>query len=342
MKITKKRISILMILATLLIGTTGCGPVKPQSTGSANPSEDNTAKPIQVIATLFPQYDFTKAIAGDKADVRLLMPPGTEAHSYEPTPQDLVAIKNADVFIYTSFAMEPWVEKMLTETSPDTVIIDATAGVKYYTAEEIGVAEHGHKGETGQVSSTQTSTDDHDHQGVDPHVWLDPANASIMAENVAKGLVAIDPDNATLYQDNLSAYQAELMALDLELADTLGAIKNKEIIFAGHFALGYFAKKYDIAYHTPYEGFSPDAEPTSQNIAAMIDLMKSENQKFVYYEELIDPKIARVIASETDAEMVMLHAAHNVSKDDLSSGITYLQIMKENLTKLSKGLTEHE
>ncbi len=318
-----------MILSILLLATTGCNSTKTQPAASNKPTVTDATKQIQVIATLFPQYDFTKAIAGDKVSVRLLMPPGTEAHSYEPTPKDLVDIKNADVFIYTSFAMEPWVEKIIAEANPNTLIIDATEGVKYYTAKEMGIPNH-------------DNDSDHDHNGVDPHVWLDPANASIMAGNIAKGLMKIDADNANFYKENLVAYQADLTALDLEIADTLGKFKSKEIIFAGHFAFGYFSKKYDIVYHSPYEGFSPDTEPSPQNIAAMIDLMKSEKQKVVYYEELIDPKIARVIASETDAEMVMLHAAHNVSKEDLSMGLTYIQIMKENLLKLKKGLAGHE
>lgn len=337
MNIPKNKLSILMILTVFLMGFTGCTSEKATSPAADN-TNTNGGKSLQVIATLFPQYDFAKTIAGDNIDLRLLMPPGTEAHSYEPTPKDLVDIKNADVFIYTSFAMEPWVEKMLKEASPDTLIINATEGVKYLTADEMGLPEHAHEGED-QGNTTHT---EEDHEGVDPHVWLDPTNASIMAGNVAKGLIQADPEHKALYENNLKAYQAELIALDLDIANTLGKIQNKEVIFAGHFAFGYFAKKYGLAYHSPYEGFSPDAEPSPQNIAAMIDLMKSENQKVVYYEELIDPKIARIIASETKAEMVMLHAAHNVSKDDLKNGLTYIQIMKENLDKLTKGLTAHE
>lgn len=326
---------IALFMATTLL-LAGCSNTKGMNTeGNTNPSE-NTEAQIKVIATLFPQYDFTKQIAGDKASVRLLMPPGTEAHSYEPTPKDLVDIRHADVFIYTSFAMEPWVEKILAEVGSETLIINATEGVTYYTSEEMGLPHDEHSSENPATQNDQA------HEGVDPHVWLDPANASMMASNVAKGLIQADPQNETLYTQNLTAYKEALASLDKEFSKSLSPIAHKEIVFAGHYAFGYLSKKYDIAYHSPYAGFSPDAEPSPQNIAAMIDLMKSENQKVVYYEELIDPKIARVIASETGAEMVMLHAAHNVSKEDLNNKITYIDIMKNNLEKLVKGLSAHE
>lgn len=340
MNIAKKRLSILMVLTVFLIGLTGCRSGNAQLSNEVSTNAPKDDGQIQVIATLFPQYDFTKAIAGDRAKVRLLMPPGTEAHSYEPTPKDLVDIKKADVFIYTSFAMEPWVEKMIQEVNPDTLIINATEGVTYLTAEEMGLPGHLH--DTPGQSTSAEADQEGSNTDVDPHVWLDPANASIMAENVAKGLMQVDPEHKGDYQKNLDAYKAELTSLDQEIANTMDKLQNKEVIFAGHFAFGYFAKKYNLAYHSPYDGFSPDAEPSPQNIAAMIDLMKSENQKVVYYEELIDPKIARIISSQTKAEMVMLHAAHNVSKEDLKKEITYIQIMKDNLDKLTKGLSAHE
>lgn len=322
------KLTALLLLAGILI--TGC---TAKSTPEPKATDNGSAESVEIIATLFPQYDFAKALTKDMdaVSIRLLMPPGTEAHNYEPTPKDLADIQSADVFIYTSFAMEPWVEKMLTQIGPNTIVIDATKGVEYKTADALGLDVH-------EAHADETGSDAHDHEGIDPHVWLDPENAAIMAKNVADGIRQVMPDKAAAIDASLQAYQSELKTLDQKIADRLSQFKQREIIFAGHFAFGYFSSKYNLVYHSPYEGFSPDAEPAPQKIAEMVDLMKSENHTAVYYEELIDPKIARIIAEETGAKLLMLHAAHNVSKDELKQNVTYVQIMEANLTKLEEGL----
>lgn len=328
-----KKMSLLLIALTVSGVLAACGQADKSQAASeqTQAAAESQVQKVQVIATLFPQYDFVKAIGGEYAEVRLLMPPGTESHSYEPTPKDLVDIENADVFIYTSLAMEPWIEKMLTQIGPDTLVIDASKGVTMLTAEQLGLEVH-----------EESAGEDHDDEGVDPHIWLDPVNAGIMAQNVADGLIQAMPENQDSFIKALAQYQDDLMALDTEIQNTLGKYPDRSIVFAGHYAFGYFSKRYGLNYHSPYEGFSPDSEPSPQKIASMVDFMKAENQKVVYYEELIDPKIARIIASETNADMVMLHAAHNVSKDDLAAEITYIDIMKENLRKLEEGLKAHE
>lgn len=331
-----------------LLGLVGC-----QSKSADPPAAEVNENKVSVVTTLFPEYDYTKVLAGENVQVRMLMPPGSEAHSYEPTPKDLVDVQNADVFIYTSEAMEPWVEKLLDQVGPNTVVIEAAKDVKHFTAEEMGLPDHDHdhEGEAGVASETgaasetgtagettsTTSEEDHDHEGTDPHVWMDPSNAAVMAKTIAEGLIKAMPEHKAEIEGNLASYTTQLNDLDQKIQTSLAPLEHREIVFAGHFALGYLAKKYDIHVHSPYEGFSPDTEPSAQKIAEMVDFMKAENQKVVYYEELIDPKIARIISSETGAEMVMLHAAHNLSKDELEQGLTYLQIMEQNLEKLKKG-----
>ncbi len=338
MKVNSFRlVALITTLLVLSFSLTGCGSA---NTSEIAPDQQATSEnSIKIIATLFPQYDFAKVLTKDVdgVNIRLLMPPGAEAHNYEPTPKDIADIQNADVFMYTSFAMEPWVEKMLTQIGPNTLVINVTKDVQYLTGEELGLDIH-------EEADSAASGDSHEHNplSVDPHVWLDPSNAAIMAENVAKGLVQKLPEKSDTINDALKNYQSELSQLDQDIQTSLDKYPDRSIIFAGHYAFGYFSKKYNVPYHSPYDGFAPDAEPAPQKIAEMVDLMRSEKQTTVFYEELIDPKIARIIANETGAKLVMLHAAHNVSKDDLKNQITYLQIMQENLLKLEEGLKRNE
>lgn len=330
-----KFLTLSIVALTGVVAMTGCQANTTKEV--SKPAEPTSAK-IKVLSTIYPEYDFAKQIGGTYVDSTLLIPPGTEAHHYEPTPQDLIALKEADVFVYTSEAMEPWIDKMLKQVGPNTIVVEASKDVHMMDADELGLS--GALVEHEEEHANETSTTEeagHDHGGVDPHIWLDPANAKIMAKNITDGLVQASPELANNLQTNYDSYVKALDELDASYTETLKAFDNKSIMFAGHFAFGYLAHKWQIQIYSPYEGFSPDAEPSPQKIAEMIDLMKSKQIKTVYYEELIDPKIARVIASESGADLVMLHAAHNVSKDELKEGVSYIDIMKANLEKLKVG-----
>ena len=311
----KKLISLLLTVS-LLLYLSACGT---KQVGSA--ADDNNK--IKIVATLFPQYDFVKQIAGDKADVRLLLPPGMESHAFEPSPKDIVDIKKTGMFIYTGQFMEPWVDRIINETSGSgVVIVDASQGIQLMDEDE---QEHEEGGEE-------------DHEGKDPHIWLDPLNAVKMVENLVEGLVKADSDNESFYRENGETYKKRLRELDGKFAEAFGKIKNKRIIYGGHFAFGYFAKRYGLEYISPYGGFAPDAEPNPQRIAELIRNIEESGSKYIFYEELVEPKVAKVIAHETGAGMLLLHGAHNISRDELKKGITYIGIMEDNLKKLKQGL----
>jgi zinc transport system substrate-binding protein len=282
---------------------------------------------LTVIATLFPEYDFAKQIAKDKAGVRLLLPPGVEAHSYEPAPRDIADIKNANIFIYTSEFMEPWATKLAgIINNSSLIIIEAGAGMKIN-----GPAESSH--ESGIVKH-----DDHDHSAQDPHIWVNPVFAQKMADNILAGFIKADPKNKIFYRTNADTLIKEINKLDKDFIKLFKTIKNKTIIHGGHFTFGYFAKRYGLKYISPYKGFSPDAEPSPQKIGELIKTIKSTGSKTIYYEELIDPKATKVIAGETGVKMLLLHGAHNVSKEELDSGASYISIMRGNLERLKEGL----
>lgn len=288
-------------------------------------AKDAKTGKIEIITTLFPTYDFAKQIGGDKANVSLLLPPGVEPHSFEPKPQDIVKINRADIFIYTGKYMEPWVEDLLKGIhNKNLKIVDASRGINLIS--EADHDEHNDKEEH------------HHHGGKDPHIWLDLSNDMIITDTIAQALAEKDSANKVFYLENAGEYKNKLAALDKKFKETLDSAKHKKIIYGGHFAFGYFAKRYGLGYESPYEGFSPNAEPSPKAIGELIKKMKSSQIKYIYYEELIDPKVARTISQAAGAKLELLHGAHNISKSELENGVTFIYIMNKNLEKLKEGL----
>jgi len=325
-----KIITVLMIVA-LLASLIGCN-----AQGNSNlvgNSDDGVGKgKLKIVTTLFPQYDFVRQVAGDKVEVILLVPPGVEAHAYEPTPQDIVTIQKSDLFIYTGEVMEPWAHKIIETVGTENIqVIEAASGIALVNEEH--EEEHEHEEE-----SESDDHDDHNHEGSDPHVWLDPIYAQQMVETIVDGLVKASPENMELFKLNADTYKYELQSLHEDFEQIFEHTKYDTIMSGGHFAFGHFIERYGLKYESPYNGFAPDAEPTPKRIAQLIESIKASGIKAIYYEELVDPKVAKIVAEEADAEMLMLHAAHNLSKEELNSGITYIEIMRNNMESLKKGL----
>jgi len=290
---------------------------------------------ISVVTTLFPQYDFAKAIGGDKVDVALLLPPGVEAHAYEPKPSDIAKINEADIFVYTGEFMEPWAHDIIDGADEKLKVVDASIGA--VTAKGGEEHEHEHEHEHEEADHHEAEEGHHHHDGIDPHIWLDFDNAKIMAENIAKALAEVDPQNANYYQNNLKVYQDKLTALDNSYKNTLSVCKSKTIVYGGHYAFGYLAKRYNLEYVSA-QGFSPDSEPTAKDMIALVEQIKKDNIGTIFYEELTSPKIAETLANETNTKLLLLNGAHNLAKKDYESDVTFISIMENNLKNLSEGL----
>ncbi|OPY78041.1 MAG: High-affinity zinc uptake system binding-protein ZnuA precursor [Syntrophorhabdus sp. PtaU1.Bin058] len=287
---------------------------------------------LQVITTLFPLYDFTKNIAGDRADVSLLLPPGVEAHSFEPKAGDMVKINAADLFIYTDKYMEPWVEDILKGVdSKKLIVVDTSKGVTLLEATEAG----GHHDQEG--ARHEGHKNNHDHGKIDPHIWLDLGNAQKMVDNIANGLIEKDPAGKDYYTKNAEVYKAKLDELDKRFRDSLSTCKKDTFIHGGHFAFNYLARRYHLKYFSAYHG-SPDSEPTPKRIIELKKKMEELGIHYVYFEELITPRVSEVISRETGATLLQLHGVHNISKEDMDKGATFLSLMERNLENLKVGL----
>jgi zinc transport system substrate-binding protein len=286
-----------------------------------NPQQERGEKKITVVVSLFPLYDFARQIGKEKAEVVLLIPPGAEPHSFEPRPGDILKIHEADIFLYTGKAMEPWIEEILKGINGQKpLVVDSSKGIMM-------TGEHADQGSAG-----------HDHGKVDPHIWLDFSNAEKMVDAILEGFVRADPLNREFYMKNAEAYKQQLQLLDKKYSDSLASCKKRILIHGGHFAFGYLARRYNLQYLTAYQGYAPNAEPTPQNLIELMKKLRSNNLRFVFYEELVMPRLAETIAQETGAGLLILNGAHNVTKEELEKEVTFISLMEQNLENLKRGL----
>lgn len=313
-------IGMVSIISLLLVGCS-----KSDTTDSKVVEGDNTPK-IKVVTTLFPQYDFVNQVGKDAVEVKMLLKPGVESHTYEPTPSDIIDINKADIFLYTGDEMEPWVSKILDSLDGDVMIVDLSKNI---TLDEVEDHDHEHEEEE--------SDDDHVHS-YDPHIWTNPLNAKVMVEDIKTALSEVDKTNAMSFETNAKEYLASLDQLDQDIRDMVKEAKRNEVVFGGRFAFHYFFEEYGLDYVSAYDSCSAETEPSAKVIATIIDKVKEDQIPVIFYEELANPKVAESIASATGAKTLLLHSCHNVSTDDYKNGATYLSLMYQNLENLKEAL----
>lgn len=315
----KNIIKCLLLACCVLFVTVGCGREEQEMN-----ADGQTSGKLQVITTLFPQYDFARQIGGDYADVSLILLPGMESHMYDPTPGDMIKISESDMFIYTGDEMEPWAGELADSVDMTKVcVVDASAGAELMT--EMDEDEPGHEGH-------------HHEHTYDPHIWLDMHNAMHMVETIADAFCDIDPAHADEYQANAKVYLEQLQALDAEIREIAANGSRRDIVFGGRFAYGYFIHSYDLDYESVYDSCSADTEPSMAQMADVIEYIKEHQVKYVLYEELSTPNVARAIADATGTEMLLFSTCHNVTKDEFISGVTFIDLMQQNADMLKKAL----
>lgn len=309
MKLTSrlKKITCIVIIINLIFSVSACSVS----------SNDNVK--LNVVTTLFPQYDFAKQIVGDKGNVELLLSPGIEAHSYDPTPADIIKINESDLFIYTGENMEVWAADIIESLENEVNVLNVSEGIELIESED----EHNHDG--------------HNHI-YDPHIWTSPVIAKQMLNNILEEIIKEDPENEAYYRENANKYLKELDELDSQFRTLSDEADIKTIYFADKFAMYYFVEEYGFSYASAYDSCSAETEPSAKLVAKMVDEVKKNQVKAIYYAELSNHKAADTISKETKADKLLLHSCHNVSKDEFNKGVTYVSLMKQNLENLKIGL----
>lgn len=287
---------------------------------------------LKVIATIFPLYDFARNIGGDKVAATMLLPPASDAHHYELKPYDIVRVSKADIFLFTNFEMEQWAYKVINAAAEKTNMLAVETG-QGSSLLSLSVS-HEHDAE----HQTATQGNDMEHAArFDPHIWLDFVNAQKMIDNITTAFINKDPKNSETYKKNAQDYKLKLVDLDNKYRTQLSNCKTRTILHAGHWAFAYLAQKYDLKYMSAYN-MSADAEPSPQQMLALIEQVKGQKLAYIYYEDLAAPKLAKTIASETGVGLLKLSNGHDIGQKDIKAGESFISLMERNLVNLKKGM----
>ena len=291
---------------------------------------------------MFPYYDFTRQIAGEEVELTMVVPAGMDSHSFEPTPADMRLIQNADVLICNGGVMEHWLSEVLEaiDTSEMTVVtmMDYVDTVEEEMVE--GMEEgHGH----GEHEHEACELDEDGHREeveYDEHIWTSPVNAMKMTRVICDVLSEADPIHKAIYKDREEAYQKELQDIDEGFRQVSENRKRSMIIVGDKFPFLYLAAEYRLDYRAAFSGCSTDTEPSARTIAYLIDKVREKQIPAVYYLELSSHRVAEIIGEETGAQPLLLHSCHNVTRAQFDGGITYAELMRQNVENLRKGLDE--
>jgi zinc transport system substrate-binding protein len=319
----KRILSLLIAVFMLTFALIGCGQPKPAA-------GDSGEEKLSIVTTIFPQYDFTRQIVGDKADVTMLLPPASESHSFEPTPQDIIKIQNCDVFIYVGGESDEWVNEVLESMDTSKMKIITLMDCVEVVEEEIveGMEEE-------EEEPTESGEEEAEY---DEHVWTSPRNAKLIVQKISDALCEADAANAETYKENTTAYLAKLDELDGEFKAVVAGASRKTIVFGDRFPFRYFADAYGLVYFAAFPGCSTETEASAATVAFLIDKINAEKIPVVFHIELSNEKMANTISEATGAKVGLLHACHNISREDFQAGRTYIDLMNGNVEILKEAL----
>ena len=314
-----KRVLCIGITLCLLLALCGCG-AQPAQRGSGE---------LRIVTTVFPACDFAGEIAGERATVTLIVPPGAELHSFEPTPRDLLLIRDCDLFICNGGESEAWVEELLEggEAPRETLVMLAC----------VDALEEEHK-EGMQAIHEEEEEDEDEGPEYDEHVWTSPVNAQLISRAIAARLAEIDPEGAAEYAARCEAYCAELAELDAAFRAVVESAARRTLVFADRFPARYFVEEYGLEYFAAFPGCAEDTEPAAGTVAFLIDRVREEKLPAVFHIELSNEKMADVICEDTGCRKLLFHTCHNLTAAQFREGASYLGLMRGNLDSLREAL----
>ena len=407
---SRRRLLVATLAAVTPLALSGLG-LNAITAQAASPNPNAVHPVLNVVTTIFPPFDFVRAIGGDRVAVSLLLKPGQEAHTFEPTPADVKRIQAADLFIYTGGENDTWVEGLLDslgDKSPQTVrLIDLVPTLAEEVVEGMEDDDDGHdhdhdhdheaerdhqhdghtdehneqseqsaeKTATAQSEPTADTTSDAsvnassesdveppadapDHHGesttenatassesaedddppADEHVWMSPKNAEAIVTQLAALLGELDPAGKVLYDANAKVYNEQLNRLDKDFLDMVAYAPRKTILVGDRFPFRYLAARYGLHYYAAFPGCSAQTRPSAATLAFLVKKTRDEKLPIIFRVAGSSSRIAQAIAEPAGSKVLVLHALHNLSPDEMRRGETYLTLMRANLNALKTAL----
>ncbi|KHL96424.1 ABC transporter substrate-binding protein [Paenibacillus sp. IHB B 3415] len=307
---------LLVVAVLLLMMLAACGP---KSSGSIVEGK------VNVITTFYPIYEFASEIGGEDINAINLLPVGVEPHDWTPRSQDIINTSKAQLFLYNGAGLEGWVPNFLKSLDSDSEAkaVEVSQGVDLIMTDEEDGHDHGHEDEGAEHS---------DSLHTDPHTWVSPKSALVMAKNIKESLQSVDPEHSAGYEERYQKLVERLSALDSKFTEELGKLPNKEIVVS-HQAFSYLARDYGLSQHA-IMGLSPDAEPRGQDLLDLAALVKEEGIRYIFFEELVSDKLAKTLASETGVSTMVLNPVEGLTEAQEKNGDNYFTLMEKNLQNL--------
>ena len=313
----RKSVPILLIVCLFLLF----------SCSSADEGNDDR---LEIMAASFPSYDAARAVAGDLTSITMLVPPGGGEHSYEPSIEDVIRISESDLFIYNGGESDTWITYILSDLDDATStfsLLENAAFTLYEDEENIAWKEENHDGH------------DHSHGRVlDEHVWTSPENEIAIIQALCEEIASLDEDNREVYESNAASYIEDIREVQGTIRDIVENGMRREIIVADRFPLLYFVTEFSLDYYAAYPGCSSESEPSAKTVAFLIDKVRKDGIPVVLHMELANTLLSEVVAEETGAAVMEFSSCHNVSKRVFDSGVTYVDLMRQNAAVLKEAL----
>ena len=276
---------------------------------------------IRIMATVFPLREFAAAVAGERGEATLLLPPGAGVHTWQPRPEDIVRLSECDLLLYIGSGLEPWLPDLLKAFPAGRIkTLEAAAG--------LAIAGAGEGEEPGEK---------HDHGALDPHVWLDFGLDVSIVGRIAEELTRLDPAGAPEFAANAERLTARLKKLDAEFRAALAGCRGRDIVLAGHAAFGYLARRYGLV-QTALYGLSPDSQPKPRDLMKAVDFCRTKGIRTIFFENSVPPDLSRTLAREIGGRVLVLQAGHNLTRAQQAAGVDFFALMEENLSNLKDGL----
>lgn len=323
-----KKKALLTAVIMCLLTFTGC------MQSNADYIKNNNNGELSIVTTCFPPYDFARAVKGNTDNITMLISAGAEAHSYEPTPLDILKIQQCDVFIYIGGEGEVWADEILNSMdTSDKYILKLSDYAELLEEADIEGANSAH-----EHHNHSEHEEEHDDCDFDEHIWTSPENAISMTEAVCNTLSDADSKKADLYRKNTEEYTDKLRKLDSDFRDMISGAKSNLIVVGDRFPFRYLADEYNLQYYSAFSGCSSETEPGVYTMAFLINKVLENKVKNIFCLEFSTRKVAEKLSDATGAEILTLHSCSNVSRDDFRNNVTYIDLMYQNLNTLKEAL----